>query len=68
MEMGRLKLKKLNEGKVNEQYQGTTTNKSAAMENLPDIGYIYRARNTIRQNIRISTKDSLGYCESKHHK
>jgi hypothetical protein len=68
IDMERLYLKKLNEGEVKEQYQVTVTNKLAALENLEDNGNINRAWNTIRENIKISAKESLSYCESKHHK
>jgi hypothetical protein len=39
-------------------------NKFAALENLDDNGDINRALETIRENIRISAKDSIGLCES----
>jgi hypothetical protein len=67
-DMERFNLKKLNERKVSEQYQVTVTNKFATLENLEDNGDINRAWYNIRQNIKISTQESLGYCESKHHK
>jgi hypothetical protein len=53
---------------VKEQYQVTVTNMSAVLENLEDSGDISRAWDTVRENINISAKDSLGYCELKHHK
>jgi hypothetical protein len=61
-------VKKLNEGDVKEQYQVTITNKFAALENLEDSGDINGAWDNIRQNIRISAEESLGYCASKHRK
>jgi uncharacterized FlaG/YvyC family protein len=61
----RFNVKKLNEEDVKEQYQVTIRNKFAALENLEDSGDINRAWNNIRQNINISTQDSLGSCESK---
>jgi hypothetical protein len=60
--------KKLNRGKVKEQYQVTIRNKSAALRNLEDSGDINKAWDSIRQNIKISIQESLGYCELKHHK
>jgi hypothetical protein len=36
-----------------------------ALENLDDNGDINRAWETIRENIRISAKESIGLCESK---
>jgi hypothetical protein len=64
----RFNVKKLNEGNVKEQYQITTRKKSATLENIENNGDINRAWDHIRQNIKISAQESLGYCESKHHK
>jgi hypothetical protein len=36
--------------------------------NLEDSGDINRARNNIRENIKTSAQESIGYCESKSHK
>jgi arginine utilization protein RocB len=58
--------RKLNERDVKEQYQVTTRNKFAALENLYDSADINRAWENIRENIKISAQGSLGYCESKH--
>jgi hypothetical protein len=43
-------------------------NKFAALENLDDNGDINTAWGTIRENIRISAKESIGHCESKSYK
>jgi hypothetical protein len=59
---------KLNEGDVKEQYQVTFRNKFTPLENLEDSGDINRAWDTIRENIKISAQENLGYCESKHRK
>jgi hypothetical protein len=67
----RLNLKKVNEGEVKEQknkYQVTIRNKFADLENLQDSGDINRAWDSIRENIKISAQERLGYCESKHRK
>jgi uncharacterized FlaG/YvyC family protein len=64
----RFNVKKLNEGDVKEQYQVTIRNEFAALENLEDSGDINRAWDNIRENIKISAQESLGYCESKHRK
>jgi DNA-binding transcriptional regulator GbsR (MarR family) len=61
----RFNVKKLNEGDVKEQYQITTRNKFAALENL-ESGDIYRAWDNTRENIKNLAQESLGYCESKH--
>jgi hypothetical protein len=64
----RFNVKKLNEGDVKEQYQVAIRNKFAALENLEDNGDSNRAWDNIRKNIKILAQESLGYCESKHHK
>jgi hypothetical protein len=64
----RFNVKILNEEDVKEQYQVTIRNKFAALENLEDSGDINGAWDNIRENIKISTQESLGYCESKHWK
>jgi uncharacterized FlaG/YvyC family protein len=64
----RFNVKKLNEGDVKERYQVTIRNKFAALENLEDSGDINRAWDSIRENIKISAQESLGYCEPKHRK
>jgi hypothetical protein len=64
--MERFYVKKLNEGDVKEQYQVTIRNTFAALENLQDSGDINRVWDSIRENIKISSQESLGYCESKH--
>jgi hypothetical protein len=61
-------VKKLSKGDVKGQYQVTIRNKFAALENLEDSGDINRAWDNIRENINILAQESLGYCESKHHK
>jgi hypothetical protein len=68
MDMERLNFKELVEGEVKVQYQATIKNKFAALENLEDNGAINMAWDTIRENIKILTKGSIGQCESKHHK
>jgi hypothetical protein len=64
----RFNVKKLDEGDVKEQYQVTIRNKFAALENLEDSRAINGAWDNIRENIKISAQESLGYCESKHRK
>jgi hypothetical protein len=68
IDMETLNVKKLNEGDVREQYQVTIRNKFAAPENLEDSGYVNRAWNNTRENIKTSAQESLGYCESNHRK
>jgi glycine betaine/choline ABC-type transport system substrate-binding protein len=64
----RFNVKKLNEGDIKEQYQVTIRSKFAALENLEDSGDINRACENIRENIKTSAQESLGYCESKRRK
>jgi hypothetical protein len=64
----RLNLKTLNEGKVKEQYQVTSANKFAALENLEDNEDFSTAWENIRDNIKGSADEYVNYCESKHHK
>jgi uncharacterized FlaG/YvyC family protein len=59
MNVERCNLNQLNEEEVKEQYQVTIKNTFAALENLADNGDINRAWETIRDNIRISAKDSI---------
>jgi DNA repair ATPase RecN len=68
IDRGRFNVKKLNERDVKEHYQVTIRNKFAALENLEDSGDINGAWDNIRENIKSSAKESLGYCESKHRK
>jgi hypothetical protein len=63
MDVERFNLKQLNEEQVKEQYQVTIKNKFAALENLDDNGDINKAWESIRENIRISAKESIGLCE-----
>jgi hypothetical protein len=37
------------------------------LDNLEDNGDINRARDAIRENIKISVKDCIGHCEAKRH-
>jgi hypothetical protein len=68
MDVERFNLRQLNEEKVKEQYQVTIKNKFAALENLDDNEDINKAWETIRQNIKISAKESIRLCESKSYK
>jgi hypothetical protein len=62
--------RKLNEREVKEQYQAAIKNRFSALENSDDNGDINTRRvwDAIRENIKIYVKESVGYCESKHHK
>jgi hypothetical protein len=54
------------EGK--EQFHVDVSNRFAALENLDTEMEINSAWETIRENINISAKESLGYYELKKHK
>jgi hypothetical protein len=60
-DMDKFNLNKLNEGEVKEQYHVTIRDKFSVLENLKDNGDII-------ENIQFSTEESIGHCESKHHK
>jgi hypothetical protein len=66
--MERFNLKKRNEVEGNEQRRVEISSRFLALENLDTEVDINRAWETIRENIRISAKESLGYCELKKHK
>jgi len=62
----RFNLRKLNEPEVREQYQIEITNRFAALEN--DDEEVNRTWENIKENIKISAKESLGLNELKQHK
>ena len=64
----RFNLRKLNELEVWKQYQTEITNRFAALENLSDDEDINRAWENIQENIKTSTKESLGLRELKQYK
>jgi hypothetical protein len=60
--------KKLNEVHGKEQYHVEISKRFAALENIDTEVDINRAWKTIRENIKISAKESVGYYEFKKHK
>jgi hypothetical protein len=64
--MERLSPKKLNEVEEREQYHVEISNRFTALGNLDNDMDVNRAREAVRGNINISTKESLGYYELKH--
>jgi hypothetical protein len=68
MDVDRFNLNKLNEEEVKEQYQVTIKNKFVTLEILDDNGDLNKAWETVRENIRISAKESIGFCDSKSNK
>jgi hypothetical protein len=66
--MERFNLGKLNEVEGKEHYLVEVSNRFAALEDLDAEVEINSTWETIRKNINISAKESLGYCELKKHK
>jgi hypothetical protein len=66
--MERFNLKKLSRVESKEQNRVEISNRFAALENLDTEGHVTKAWETIRENIRISAKDSLCYYEPKKNK
>jgi hypothetical protein len=64
----RFNLKKLNDVERKEQFRVEVSNRFAALEDLDTELEINSAWETIRDNIKISAKESLGYFEFKKHK
>ena len=64
----RYNLRKLNEQEVKKKYQIEITNRFAALENLNVHEDVNRAWENIKENIKTSTKDSLGLHKLKWHK
>jgi hypothetical protein len=67
-DMERFNLKKLNDVEGKEQFRVEVSNRFAALEYLDTEVEINSAWETIRENIKISAKESLGYFEFKKHK
>jgi hypothetical protein len=66
--MERFNLKKLNEVEGKEKYRVEVSNRFAAFKDLDAEVEINNIWETIRENIKISAKESLGYYELKQHK
>jgi hypothetical protein len=66
--MERFNLKKLNDVEGKEQYRVRFSNRFAALKDLDAEVEVNSAWETIRENINISAKESLGYFEFKKHK
>jgi hypothetical protein len=59
---------KLNEEEGKEQYRIEISNRFAALENFITVVDINTTSEIIKENIKISDKESLGYYELKKHK
>jgi hypothetical protein len=66
--MERFNLKKLSEVEGKERHRVEISNRFSALENLDTEGDVNKAWETIRENINISAKESLGYYEPKKNK
>jgi hypothetical protein len=64
-DLERFDLKKLDDIEVKEKYQVEISNRFAALESLGDSFDISNAWGNIRENIKTSTKDNLGYQKLK---
>jgi hypothetical protein len=67
-DMKRFNIKKLNEVECKEQFRVEVSKRFAALEDLDTEVDINSVWETIRENIKISAKESLGYLELKKHK
>jgi hypothetical protein len=67
-DLERFDLKKLNVVEVKEKYQVEISNRFANLESLDEGFDINNAWEIIRENIKTSTKDNLGYHRLKHNK
>jgi hypothetical protein len=66
--MERFNLKKLHEVEGKEQYHFDVSNRFAALGDLDKEVEINTPWETIRENIKISARESLGYYELRKHK
>jgi hypothetical protein len=66
--MERFNLKKLNDVEGKEKYLVEVSNRFAALDDLDTEVEINTIWETIKENIKISAKKSLGYYELKQHK
>jgi hypothetical protein len=67
-ELERFDPKKLSDTEVKEKYQVEISNRFAALQTLDESFDINNAWESIRENIKISAKDNLGYHKLKRNK
>jgi len=67
-DLERFDLRKLDDVEVKEKYQVEISNRFAALENLDESLDINSAWENIRENIKISANENLGYHRLKHSK
>jgi hypothetical protein len=61
-------VKKLDDIEVKEKYQLEISNRFATLENLDESFDINNVCESVRENIKTSVKDNLGYQKLKHNK
>jgi hypothetical protein len=66
--MERFNLKKLSEVEGEERYRVEISNRFASLENLVTDLVDNKPWETIRENIKISARESIGYCELMQNK
>jgi hypothetical protein len=66
--MERFNLKNLTEVEGKERYRVEVSNRFSALENLDTEVDVNEAWEAIRENVKISARESLGYCEVKGNK
>jgi hypothetical protein len=66
--MERFNLKKLIEVDNKEQYHAEVSNRFTTVEDMNSEVHTNSVWETVRENINISTKESLGYYELEKHK
>jgi hypothetical protein len=66
--MERFNLKEFHEVEGKEQFRVEVSDRFAALGDLDAEVEIHSAWETIRENINISARESLGYFEMKNHK
>jgi hypothetical protein len=67
-DLERFDLKKLDDIEVKEKYQKENSNRFAVLENLDESFDINNAWKSIKENIKTSVEDNLGYHRPKHNK
>jgi hypothetical protein len=67
-DLERFYLKKLDYVEIKEKYQVEISNRFAALESLDESFDIDNAWESVRENIKTSAKDNLGYQKLKHNK
>jgi hypothetical protein len=67
-DLERFDLKKLNDVEAKEKYQVEISNRFSTIESLDESFDINNAWESIRENIKTSAKENLGYQKLKHKK